>query len=96
MKQLNFILAAILLLCLFNMPYGYYALVRFVAAIGFVYIAYKYYEMKKEKLVWTFGALALLFQPLAKIPLGKDIWNLVDVAVAILLIVLALRTDHNK
>lgn len=88
MKRLNIILAVILLLCLFDMPYGYYILVRLAATVGFAYMAYKYYEMKKENLVWTFGALALLFQPLAKMPLGREIWNMVDVAVAIFLIVL--------
>lgn len=88
MKQLNIIIAALLLLCLFKMPYGYYSLMRLVATIGFAYMAYKYYEMKKEALVWTFGALALLFQPIVKIAIGRMVWNIVDVAVAILLIVL--------
>lgn len=96
MKQLKIILAVILLLCLCPMPYGYYALVRFVATVGFVFIAYKYYEMKKENLTWTFGALALLFQPLIKVPLGRDIWNIVDVAVAILLVMLAFRKRMNR
>ncbi len=97
MKQLNIILAVILLLCLFNMPYGYYTLVRFVATVGFVYMTYKYYEEKKEGLVWTFGALALLFQPLIKIPLGRDVWNIVDVAVAILLIAMTfIKSGENE
>lgn len=96
MKRLNVIFAVILLLCLFDMPYGYYILVRFVATVGFVYMAYKYYEMKKENLVWTFGALALLFQPLAKMPLGRVIWNIVDVAVAIFLIVLSYVESKKK
>ncbi len=88
MKQLNIILAIILLLCLLHMPYGYYALVRFVATVGFAFIAYRYYEMKKEGLTWTFAALALLFQPLVKFPLGRDTWNIVDVVVALFLIIL--------
>lgn len=96
MKRLNIILAVILLLCLLPMPYGYYVLVRFVATVGFAFIAYKYYEMKKEELVWTFGALALLFQPLVKIPLGRDMWNIVDVAVAILLILLTLKKGNKN
>ena len=58
-------------------------------------MAYKYYEMKKEALVWTFGALALLFQPLAKISLGRDVWNIVDVAVAVLLIVLTFAVNKK-
>ena len=36
-----------------------------------------------EKLAWTFGALALLFQPFIKIALGRLIWNVVDVVVAV-------------
>lgn len=70
------------------MPYGYYSLMRLVATIGFAYMPYKYYEMKKEALVWTFSALALLFQPSVKIAIGRMVWNIVDVAVAVLLIVL--------
>lgn len=96
MKQLNIILAVLLLLCLFKMPYGYYSLMRLVATIGFAYMAYKYYEMKKEALVWTFGALALLYQPIVKIALGRGMWNIVDVAVAILLIVLTFTTKEKK
>lgn len=34
----------------------------------------------------VFGALALLFQPIYKIALGRDLWNVVDVIVAALLI----------
>ena len=30
----------------------------------------------------TFIALALLFQPFAKVALGREVWNLVDVVVA--------------
>ena len=78
-----FLLAAMLLLCLAPMPYGYYSLVRFSAMVGFGVIAYKYYLAKNEELVWTFGALALLFQPFIKIALGRLIWNVVDVIVAV-------------
>ena len=92
MKRLNIILAVLLLLCLFKMPY---TLMRLAATVGFAYMAYKYYEMKKEALVWTFGALALLFQPLVKIALGRDVWNIVDVAVAVLLIVLTFAVGRK-
>ena len=81
-------LAAILLLCLAPMPYGYYMLVRCLSMIGFGMIAYKYFHEKKIKLAWTFVALALLFQPFAKIALGRLIWNIVDVVVAVGLVIL--------
>lgn len=88
MRKVFFILSLLLLLCLTPMPYGYYQLVRFVAMVAFGVMAYKYYEEKKNELAITFGALALLFQPFVKVALGRTMWNVVDVAVAILLIVL--------
>lgn len=88
MKQAYLILAAMMLLCLAPMPYGYFMLVRFVAMVAFGVMAFKYYQEKKEKLAWGLGLLALLFQPFAKIALGRLIWNIVDVIVAIGLIIL--------
>lgn len=35
-----------------------------------------------------FGVLALLFQPIYKIALGRIVWNIVDVVVAVFFIVL--------
>ena len=87
-KIVLFSFIVLLLLCLAPMPYGYYQLVRFVAMVVFGVMAYKYYEEKKNVLAITFGALALLFQPFVKVALGRTMWNVVDVAVAIGLIVL--------
>ena len=96
-KLPNLILPALLLLCLAPMPYGYYQLVRFVAMVVFGVMAYKYYEEKKNVLAITFGALALLFQPFVKVALGRTMWNVVDVAVAIGLIVLfIIEKDKGK
>lgn len=88
MKQIYLILAVFLLLCLAPMPYGYYQMVRFVSMVVFAVMAFRYYEEKKNELAITFGALALLFQPFFKVALGRTVWNVVDVAVAVLLIVL--------
>lgn len=88
MKYITFILAAMLLLCLAPMPYGYYMLVRWAAMVVFAVTASNYYAENKKELAITFGALALLFQPFIKIALGRTIWNIVDVVAAILLIIL--------
>ena len=89
-RYLYLIFTALLLLCLAPMPYGYYQLVRFVAMVAFAIMAWKYYEQKQEGWAITFGALALLFQPFVKIALGRTLWNIVDITVAILLIVVFL------
>ena len=85
-KQVFLILAAMMLLCLAPMPYGYFMLVRFVAMVAFGLMAYRYYVINKNIAAWVFGLLALLFQPFLKIALGRTIWNVIDVLVAILLI----------
>ena len=87
-KILTLSLAVLLLLCLAPMPYGYFTFVRIVATIMFVMKALEYYKANKEALTITFGALAILFQPLFKIALGRTMWNVIDVIVAILLVVL--------
>ena len=88
MKHLYLILAAILLVCLAPMPYGYYTFVRFVSMVAFGVIAYRYYIQHKIALTITFASLALLFQPFIKVALGRTMWNIVDVVVAVLLVVL--------
>ena len=88
MKYLGLFLAVILLLCLAPMPYGYFILVRFIAMVVFGYMAFQYFKQKKDVLTWTFVTLALLFQPFAKITLGRLVWNIVDVIVALGLVIL--------
>ena len=95
MNNITIIIAALLLLCLAPMPYGYYMLVRWAAMVVFAVTAFNYYAENKKELAVTFGALALLFQPFIKIALGRTIWNIVDVAVAILLLVL-IFTENKK
>ena len=86
MKHLYLILAAILLVCLAPMPYGYYTFVRFVSMVSFGVMAYRYYAQHKTALTITFASLALLFQLFIKIALGRTMWNIVDVIVALLLV----------
>ena len=86
MKQFYLILAAMLLLCLAPMPYGYFMLMRFVMMVAFGWMAYQYYLNRKSIAMGVFGTLALLFQPIYKIALGRTVWNVVDVVVALLLI----------
>ena len=80
-------LAILFFLCLLDMSYGFYQLVRFVALIGFGILAYKANEENKNTEMIIFGGLTLLFQPFFKIALGREIWNIVDVIVGIGLIV---------
>ena len=96
MKCLKQILIIALVLCLAPMPYGYYILVRYFAMVVFGLMTYQYYQEKKENLMITFGALAVLFHPFLTIPLGRIVWNIVDVAIAIVLLVILLKEHESK
>ena len=96
MKTLLPVLASMLVVCLAPMPYWYYELVRFAAMVAFGVMAYRYNKAENGNLMITFSALALLlvlllFQPFFKIALGRAIWNTVDIAVAILLIMIWMK-----
>ena len=79
-------LSILFLLCLLHLPYGYYQLVRFIALLGFSLLAYFSYQQKQNVLVFVYVALAILFQPLFKIALGRTVWNVVDIMVALFLL----------
>ena len=95
MNKLPLFLALALLVCLLPMPYGYFMLVRFAAMVIFGLMAYDYYQKQREGLAIFFGAMAVLFQPIIKISLGRTMWNVVDVVMAIVLIVIWYREKQN-
>ena len=50
---LKLIIAIMLILCLADMPYGFYELVRFAAAGAFIYLSYDYFKNKRDGLSLT-------------------------------------------
>ena len=86
-RIIKIVLAVLFFLCLLDMPYGFYQLVRFIALIGFSVLAYQSFENENKNLTIVYIGLAILFQPLIKISLGREIWNIVDVIVGIGLLV---------
>ena len=95
--NIGFGLAMALLVCLFPMPYGYYTLVRFAAMVIFGCMAFCFYKDEKIPLCVIAGSLSLLFQPFFKIVLGRTMWNVIDVIVAIALVLLwYIKTRNNN
>ena len=80
-------LSIILFICLLDMSYGYYQFARFACMIAFALLAYFSFEQKRNAEVIIYIGLILLFQPFLKVALGRTIWNVVDVVVAVGLIV---------
>ena len=82
-KTIKIVLAILFFICLLDMPFGYYQLVRFAALVGFSLLAYQSYVKGNINVVILYVGLALLFQPFFKVALGREIWNIVDVLVGV-------------
>ena len=95
-KIIKIVLSILFFLCLLDMPYGYFQLVRFAALIGFGILAFKANQQSKQAEMIIFGALALLFQPFLKIALGRELWNIVDVIVGIGLLVSLFKPQKDE
>jgi len=92
---LKSLLTVLLLLCLLQMPYGYYQLVRFLGMVIFGWLAFIDGKRKDKTLFIIWISSAVLINPLIKIALGRTIWNIVDVIWAILLLA-TIWTDQKK
>lgn len=96
-KLLKLGLAVLLFICLIEMPYGYYELIRFIALAVFGYLAYCSFREERIGRMLFYILLAVLFQPMIKLALGRNLWNIVDVVVGVgLLISLFFKSGRRK
>lgn len=67
--------------------YGYYQILRWVVCGLTGYSAYSAYEHSKNAWTWTFGIIAVLFNPLAPIHLNRELWLVLDIIVAAIIFI---------
>ena len=85
-KILKIGLALLFLGCLADMPYGYFQFVRFLGMIGFGFLACQEKEKGNDGYFFLWLGSAILINPIFKISLGREFWNVVDVIWVILLL----------
>lgn len=95
-RIIKLFLALLFFLCLLDMPYGFYQFVRFSAMVGFAMLAYHASSRENKTEMIVYIGLAILFQPLIKISLGRELWNTVDVIVGIGLLLSIFRRSNEK
>lgn len=79
--------AAVLFLALFDgWQYGFFTMLRFVVFATTAYVAWMAYEGQKEKWVWVFGFVAVLFNPFFPVHLDRDTWVVIDFVVGVFLL----------
>lgn len=94
-KTLLIVTLLLLLIALFDMPYFYYQILRWIVCGVAGYSAYV--EFEKEKSVWfyVFAFATLIYNPISPLFLNKEIWILIDLAF-IILITAYLQKRHSK
>ena len=95
-ELIKLILAGAFFLCLLDMPYGFYELIRFSAFAGFGYLAILEFQKRNTNGLIIYVVLALLFQPFVKVALERELWNIIDVSVAIGLIINTIYTFYKS
>jgi hypothetical protein len=82
------VLAIVLLLgAVRSMPYDYYVVLRWVACAAAVFVAVQahIHVKSREWVSWSFGAMAVFFNPIAPIHLSRLTWVAIDLLAAIFL-----------
>ena len=80
--------SAILFGCLIDgLPYGYFQILRWVVCGVCGYRGYLAYTLDKKAWMWVFVFSAVLFNPIAPIHLDREVWAVVDIALAVVLLV---------
>ena len=78
---------AILIVAAAPLPYGFYMLVRIVATVVFVWAAVVSVQRKRITLAIVFGLVAILFNPFLKVHFDKEVWMVLDLLAAGLLMI---------
>jgi hypothetical protein len=84
--------AAMALLAVLPLPYGYYTMLRLVVTIASLTSAVWFYRRAgRSWLIVALVTVALLFNPIVPVFLDRGIWLVVDVVVAAFLTFVAIR-----
>jgi len=65
-------------------PYSYYSLLRVIICVSSAYLSLLSFNKGKEGWGWVFIVIAVLFNPIAPIYLGKESWVVIDIVAAII------------
>lgn len=93
---IKLILCALLLGCLLKMPYGYFQSVRLIGCALFCWLAYLEYEGKRIITTALCIGCALLLNPIFKVHFKRELWNNIDLILAIALLIWIIIDVINK
>ena len=75
--------------------YGYYVLLKIVICGGCAFLAAIAYGDGRKHLVWFMGGLAVLYNPIIRFPLGRELWIVINILTIIVLIAVMKSTKQR-
>jgi len=60
-------------------PYAYYILLRWVCCGVFAYLAFQAVDQEKQAWVWVLGITALVYNPIFRVHLNRELWSIINV-----------------
>lgn len=91
-----YIVAFMLFLGALPLPYGYYMLLKAVAAGAFIWAAVVTFENKYSFIPWCFVLGAIVFNPIVKIYFDKELWIIIDIIAGLFLLVFKTKIEEQK
>jgi len=83
-----------------GLPYGFFQLLRLIIFGLSAYLCWLSYVSKKGFWTWSFVFIGVLFNPIFPLYLGRDLWRIIDLLVAVFLIIsifaFKLSSDSNE
>lgn len=83
------VIVALMLLWALNPenPYGYYILLRWVCCAIFAFLTIQAFSQEKQAWAWTLGITAVVYNPIIRIHLTREIWSVINVVTIIIALV---------
>lgn len=78
-KIMCWVVGAALLLALARWPYAYYTALRIVVTLSSAILAYYAISQGPRWAVWMFIAIAIVFNPIFPLHLGRAVWRPIDI-----------------
>jgi hypothetical protein len=90
--------AALCLIAILEMPYGYYMILRWLVSLAALSILIPCFSVGKNSWAWVFLILLVAFNPISKINFGREIWRVIDGAsgAAFIGFVVALKPRNSR
>ncbi len=91
-----YIPAALLLIAILNLDYGYYEMLRIAITVFAVFFAFKLNAIKQNGLMLVMIAIIILFNPISPMSLNKGLWVLLDIISAVVFLVSSSKIIGSK